>query len=388
MISTGVSGLDEMLGNGIPRGSRALYSLEPGANGQLFMVSTLSCALAKGLSCLVILPSTTVDAFRNDAAVLCAARGNYMDRKVVFIDAIDRERIQKSAPSEEGRAREWQARIRKICRDHEVDVIFAYFDLLYEDFGLDTAVGILDSARQDNSRLTLVLEHLNLEGQKLLDRFIHEMSFDLVLAIRSSFHPIPHFSYFTLIHASWADIPVRSVPFVIADGHIVPYIPRIVVTGPANSGKSTFVTHASEQGHSVDRQGPEGDATTVAMDFGWVRWKDFDITLYGTPGHDRFDPLLPPYLRHAMGVILVIDATKPDTLPRARRLIEMITRRRIPYVIAANKSDLPSPMTPAAIREGLGIAGGIPVFPISAQNQADVNFVLESLVNSITQFAY
>jgi hypothetical protein len=39
MISTGVTGLDEMLGSGIPRGSRVLYSLEPGVDGQLFMLS-------------------------------------------------------------------------------------------------------------------------------------------------------------------------------------------------------------------------------------------------------------------------------------------------------------------------------------------------------------
>ena len=64
MISTGVLGLDEILGRGIPRGSRVLYSMEPGVDGQLFMLSSLSCALAQGLSCLVILPNTTVDTFR------------------------------------------------------------------------------------------------------------------------------------------------------------------------------------------------------------------------------------------------------------------------------------------------------------------------------------
>ncbi len=100
MISTGVSGLDEMLGSGIPRGSKALYSLEPGVNGQLFMISTLSCALAKGLSCLVILPNTTVDAFRNDAARLYGARLDLVSKPVAFIDAIDRERIQKSTRSD------------------------------------------------------------------------------------------------------------------------------------------------------------------------------------------------------------------------------------------------------------------------------------------------
>jgi signal recognition particle receptor subunit beta len=388
MISTGVSGLDEMLGSGIPRGSKALYSLEPGVNGQLFMISTLSCALARGLSCLVILPNTTVDAFRNDAATMYGARLDLVSKPVAFIDAIDRERIQKSTMSDEARARGWEARIQKICEDQKVDVIFAYFDLLYEDFGLETAVRILDSARRNNKKITLVIEHLNLEGTELLGRFISELSFDLVLAIRSSFIPVPHFNYFTLVHISWSPIPVRSVPFVIAEGRVIPYIPRIVVTGPANSGKSTFVTNASDEGHSIDRRGSAGDATTVAMDFGWLRWKDFDITLYGTPGHTRFDPLLPPYLQHAMGVILIVDATRPDRLPRARGLIEMIVKRRIPYVVAANKNDLPGVMDTQEIRKTLGISSDIPLFSISAHRRSDVHFVIESLVDSITQFCY
>lgn len=388
MISTGVCGLDEMMGNGIPRGSKALYSLQPGVNGQLFMISTLFCALAQGLSCLVILPNMTVDAFRNDAATMYGPRLDLVSKPVTFIDAIDRERIQKSATSDEARAREWEARIQKICQDQKVDVIFAYFDLLYEDFGLETAVRILDSARRDNKKITIVIEHLNLEGPELLGRFISKLSFDLVLAIRSSFRPVPHFNYFTLVHISWSPIPVRSVPFVIVEGRVIPYIPRIVVTGPANSGKSTFVTNASDEGHSIDRRGSEGDATTVTMDFGWLRWKDFDITLYGTPGHTRFDPLLPPYLRHAMGAILVIDGTRPDLLPRAQGLIEMVAKRRIPYVVAANKNDLPGVMDTREIQKALGISSDIPLLSISAKRRSDVHFVIESLVDSITQFCY
>jgi hypothetical protein len=387
MISTGVSGLDEMLGSGIPRGSRVLYSLEPGVDGQLFMLSSLSCALAKGLSCLVILPHTTVDAFRNDAEKMYGARLNLASGPVVFMDAIDRERIQKTSRSDESRGREWQARIRKICKDHSVDVIFAYFDLLYEDFGIEKAIRFLESAR-DDAKITLILEHLNLEGTPLLERFTHEFAFDLVIGIRSAFRPVPQFNYFTLAHTSYSPAAPKSIPFIITEGRIIPYIPKIVVTGPPHAGKSTFVSQASNEGQSVERRSPEGEPTTVAMDFGWLRWKDFDITLYGTPGHSRFDSLLPTYLKHAMGVILVVDATKPETFPRAKHLIEMTVKRRIPYVIAANKHDLPHAVQPGEIRAALGVSDEIPIYPISATKRSDVHFVLESLVDSITQFSY
>ncbi|AGB01846.1 GTP-binding protein [Methanoregula formicica] len=388
MISTGINGLDEMLGSGIPDGSRILYSLEPGVDGQLFMISTLSCALAKKRPCLVVLPNTTVDAFRNDVQRMYGARPDLALAPVTFFDSVDWERIQKGSKSPEGRARELQARIRKLCREHDVDVIFVYFDLLNEEFGTDAAAAIFTSAQEREKKITLVIEHLNLEGEQLLDHVIRDLNFDLVLAIRSSFRPFPQFNYFTLVHTSWADLPARSVPFIIGEGRVIPYIPRIVVTGPASSGKSTFVLNAADDGHSVDRMAQEGSMTTVALDFGWIRWKDFDITLYGTPGQERFDSLLPSYLGHAMGALLVIDATNADQLPRARLLIEMIARRRIPFAVAANKSDLPGTLDPGLIRRSLAIGDEIPLYQISAIRKSDVNFVLESLVDSITQFRY
>jgi len=390
MISTGINGLDEMLGSGIPEGSRVLYSLEPGVDGQLFMISTLSCALAKKRSCLVVLPNTTVDAFRNDAKRMYGARPDLAQAPVTFFDSVDWERILRGSRSAASRAIELQARIRKLCREHDVDVVFVYFDLLNEEFGTDDAAAIFTSVQEleREKKITLVIEHLNLEGHTLLNHVIRDMKFDLVLAIRSSFRPFPQFNYFTLVHTSWANLPVRSVPFIIGEGRVIPYIPRIVVTGPASSGKSTFVLNAADDGHSVDRRGQEGGMTTVALDFGWIRWKDFDITLYGTPGQERFDSLLPSYLGHAMGALLIVDATNADQLPRARLLIEMIARRRIPFAVAVNKSDLPGTLDPCLIRRTLAIGDEIPLYQISATRKSDVNFVLESLVDSITQFRY
>jgi uncharacterized protein len=387
MISTGMNGVDDMLGGGIPQGSRVLYSMEPGVNGQLFMVSSLCRAIEKGLSCLVILPHTTVETFSHDVQAMKAGLINLSSEKIVFIDAIDRERIQKSSHSPDSARKEWKARIAKICREREIDIIFAYFDLLYEEFGIGDALDILKGENNDPKR-TLVLELLNFEGEPLLYRFIHDFSFDVVISIKSSFMPVPHFDYFTLVHTSWSPQPVRSVPFITAGGRVVPYIPRIVVTGPAKSGKSTFVTNASIQGISVDRVGLDGDPTTVVMDLGMLHWKGFDITLYGTPGQPRFDLLIPGMLKHTMGVILMVDSTKPLLLPRAKEMIGLLTEHHIPMIIVANKNDLPGIMDEKEIRAGLGVRNDIPLFFISATRNADVRYVLESLVDSITQFSY
>ena len=386
MISTGISCLDGMLDGGIPEGSRVLYSMEPGADGQLFIVSTFLSALEQRIPSLVILPNTTVDAFLHDAAVMHGSAIDLSSRTITFMDAVDRERIQRTGKTAAAHEQEWQARIQKVCSEKQVEIIFAYFDLLYEDCGLKKGLTLLETATK-GQKPTIILEHLNLEGKTLLDRFIGEFSFDLVITIQSSFPPIPQFSIFTIAHTSWLEARKRAIPFIVSEGKIVPYIPRIVVTGPAGSGKSTFVTSASDEGHSIDRVGPGGDTTTVVMDFGNLHGKDFDITLYGTPGHSRFDPLIPSLLHHAMGVVVVIDATKPDTFARARNLIGHMAKHHMPIVIAANKHDLPGTADEEAIRSSLGIPDDTPLFFISALRKADAHRVLESMVDRITQFS-
>ncbi|MFA4861206.1 GTP-binding protein [Methanoregula sp.] len=386
MIPTGMHALDEMLGGGIPGDSRVLYSMEPGVNGQLFMISTLSAALKKGMTCLVILPNTTVDAFRHDAITLQGDQKALSSDKLAFIDAIDRERIQKGAASRDAEARDWKARIQKVCRESGVDVIFAYFDLLYEEFGLETGLSILESARQDR-KTTLILEHLNLEGAPLVDRFIHEHSFDLVLTIRSSSHPLPQFSYFTLLHTSWAPLPVRSIPFSVSEGKVILYTPKIVVTGPEHSGKTTFVSHASAADQETTRAGVPKETATGTMDFGRLRWKNFDITLYGTPGQTEFDPQIMPTLRHAMGVVIVIDAADQDMFPRAKYLAGLVAKQRIPFVIAANRKDPHKVIAESVIRNALALPREIPLYYISATERSDVSRVLESLVDYITRIS-
>jgi len=387
MISTGMFGIDDMLGGGIPEGSRVLYSLEPGVDGQLFMISTLFAALEKGQACLVIIPHTTVDAFLHDIGQLRGKTVNTLDHRIVFLDSVDRERIQRRSGNNEAAEREWKARIDKLSAENSIDVIFGYFDIIYEDFGLEKGLALL-SGNTSSHKYTIIIEHLNFEGDKFLASQPIRKSFDLILAIKSSFRPLPHFNYFTIQYASWSSQLRRSVPFIVKNGNIVPYIPKIVVTGPPESGKSRFVASATELGISIDRSGAEGEMTTVAMDFGWLHWQDFDITLYGTPGQPRFDPMLPVILNNAMGVVLLVDATNRDQLARARHLYQIITRMHVPVIIGANKKDLPGRMSEDEIRREIGVGKGVPVYLISALQKDDVRAVLESLVDSITRFIY
>jgi signal recognition particle receptor subunit beta len=386
MISTGINALDEMLGGGIPGRSRVLYSIEPGVNGQFFMTSTLAAALKKGLTCLVIMPNTTIDAFRHDAIAMQMDKKTLYSDRLKYIDSVDGERIQKGAVSRDAKARDWKVRIQKVCQDHRIDIIFVYFDLLYEEFGLETGLCILESAREIRKSM-LIMEHLNLEGDPLVDRFIREHAFDLVLSIRLSSHPLPPFSFFTLRHTSWAPIPVRSIPFSIRDGRVIPYIPKIVVIGPEGSGKTTFISHASAAG-SAPPGVTQGDETDHGgMDFGWLRWKNFDITLYGIPGGNPGSRDIPA-LHHAMGVVIVINTSDPGRIHQAKDLAGIVAKQRIPFIIAANRMPQEPAMTENEIRTALQLPRGIPLLFISANNRNDVHQVLESLVDYITRLPF
>lgn len=387
MISTGMSGIDDLLGGGIREGSRVLYSLEPGVDGQLFTLASLYEAQRQGLSCLVVIPQTTVDAFIHDAAQLTGQLLDLSRHKLVFFDSVDRERMLRRTGTTKISCEEWKARISRVCTENKIDVIFGYFDVIADDFGLANGLAIL-SPVVGGRHVTLVIEHLNLQGPSLIDTFIEKYAFDLVVAVRSSSRPLPQFNYFTVVNPTSPCHQRRSIPFLIRDGRVVPYIPKIVVTGPPGAGKSTFVAAATQKGMSIDRAGISGGITTVAMDFGWLHWKDFDITVYGTPGQPRFDPMLPVILRNAMGVILILDGTDLDQLPRARSLYDQIKNMAIPLAVVINKKDSPECVAEGAVRSRIGIKKEIPVFVISAQHKTDVCQVIESLVDSITRFVY
>ncbi|WP_292369773.1 GTP-binding protein [Methanoregula sp. UBA64] len=384
MISTGMYGIDDMLGGGIPDGSRVLYSLDPGVDGQLFMISTLYEALEQKKTCLVIIPHTTVEAFLHEVEHLRGHKIRPEEQGITFLDSSDRERIRRQAGKGGQMVNAWQEQIKKICTEKKIEVLFGYFDVLYEDLGLENGLSLLSSACC-TKKSTVIVEHLNLDGDASLDLPEVRRAFDLILAIKASFQPLPHFNYFTILYTSWSTQLRRSVPFQVKSGHIVPYIPKIVVTGPPNSGKSRFVLNATALGVSVDRVGCDGPTVTTAMDFGWLHWQDFDITLYGTPGQPRFDAMLPGVLRNAMGAVLLVDATDREQLPRAKQLFKTIAKLHLPLIVAATKKDIPGVMGEDEIRTGLGIGKDVPVFPISALQKNDVRDVLECLVASITR---
>src|SRR5207247_1261280 len=125
------------------------------------------------------------------------------------------------------------------------------------------------------------------------------------------------------------------------------YFPRILVTGPFSAGKSTVVKALSKTSVSVDRLG-----TTVAFDYGNVDLLGLEAELLGTPGQERFEFIFRIFAREVSGVLLVIDSTRPEELPRARQMLDLVGKS-VPFVVVANKSDLRGAMREHEMRRGM-----------------------------------
>jgi len=175
-----------------------------------------------------------------------------------------------------------------------------------------------------------------------------------------------------------AGIKTNWIPYTFKDliGLTV-YFPRILVTGPFAAGKSTVVKSLSEKSISIDRMG-----TTVAFDYGNVNITGIEAEIFGTPGQERFEFIFKIFAREVSGVLLVIDATHPDELPRARQMLDLVGPR-IPYVVLANKSDLPGALSSGDISHRMDLPPDVPVIPTVATENRGVREALLLLAEMI-----
>ena len=167
---------------------------------------------------------------------------------------------------------------------------------------------------------------------------------------------------------------------------------KIVVTGPFASGKTEFIKSISEIGVvSTEKKVKKSDElevkeeTTVAMDFGRITIDDnLVLHLFGTPGQERFDFMWDILGKGALGTVMMVDSTRGESLQKARRMIDFFhTKVGAPYVVVANKQDLPDAWSPNFIRAYLDLNDGIKVIPCVAKDKESVKNGLRELVELV-----
>lgn len=170
---------------------------------------------------------------------------------------------------------------------------------------------------------------------------------------------------------------------------------KMVITGAVAAGKTEFIKAISEidvistERKATDETSLLKKETTVAMDFGRIAVaEDLVLHLFGTPGQKRFDFMWEILSEGMLGLVVLVDSTRPDTFRETRRIIEFFTSyRKTPYIIAANKQDMQDAWATEDIRHSLRIDDKVKVVPCVAKDKETVKKVLLELLYTILETA-
>jgi small GTP-binding protein len=165
---------------------------------------------------------------------------------------------------------------------------------------------------------------------------------------------------------------------------------KVVVTGPFNSGKTTLIGTVSdievvrtEKRITTEDRGIKAE-TTVAMDYGRVALDDRIIHLNGTPGQTRFDFMWDILAKEMDAFVVVVDSTDRHSFADAAEQIRLfVSGPSVPYLVAANKTDLPNRLSLEDVRRGTGISADITVMPCVATQRSSVRQVLLQVIDLI-----
>ena len=218
------------------------------------------------------------------------------------------------------------------------------------------------------------------------DRLVEQLKnlVDCEIQLFSIEEKVMYRQVFMVVKSNWTRASKCKIFFEITEpGGVKVFIPKLLVTGPYNAGKTTFVHAIAKKAVSVERQAFELFPTTVGLDIGHMDYKGFSADVFGTPGQERFDLLLEPLAREAIGTFIVIDSTKPDTFARAKEMINMCRAEALPKVIVANKHDLPGALTPDEIKKRMALWEDVPIVPVSSQKNEGVDKALDTLFDLI-----
>ncbi len=170
---------------------------------------------------------------------------------------------------------------------------------------------------------------------------------------------------------------------------------KMVVTGPFNSGKTSFIGSVSEiPVVRTERKISDGtrhvkEQTTVAMDFGRITIdRDLALYLFGTPGQKRFDFMWEILSEGMLGFVVIVDSSRPETFREARRILDTFRGySNTPFVIAANKQDDEDAWSAEDLKIALTLDSNVRVLPCVATEKESVKTVLLELLYVILENA-
>lgn len=372
--------LDEKLEGGFPRPSTLLFFSEVPSEKRVFAEHFAVTGLRAGETVLYVDFFRAPQLARRDLAKF----GRFPEDRLVFVDATS---TQLLVPSAERYA------IRDIGDlDHIMDtieravqqrrparVVLDSMEFLTDRFEKPRVLArwrqLIETARSSGSVVAFLFINWTYKEVDVLQ--IAEMS-DYVVEFQSTQKGGVLRNAMRIRDTKEGGLRTSWMPYTFKDFvGLTLYFPRILVTGPFNAGKSSIVRVLSRTSVSIDRMG-----TTIAFDYGNVDLLGLEAEIVGTPGQERFEFVFKILAREVSGVLLVVDATRPEDFARARQMVDLVGPG-VPYVVLANKSDLSGALPPAAVREAMKLPPEVPVVATSAVTGLGVREALLELANNI-----
>ncbi len=379
MLKTGIPKLDELLEGGIAQNKSILFYSTPGVENIPFALQLLYNRLQQGDHVLYLVNNKKPGVVRFMLEDYGWDISKFeKNKQFAFFDAYSgllglksAERFSIKNITDVEEIKKELTKALKELKNKNTIVIFDSLSNLLDLCGMSISISAgLNKCLPDMRKLNATPVFLFTEwaySKHTLDQI--RTLFDCVINLKAIERKVILRNYFNVSKANWIKkLKKQGIPFKITKpGGVRVYIPKVLVTGPFHAGKSSFVHSASTKAVSVDRLG-----TTVALDHGHVDFKGFAVDLWGTPGQERFDPILELLGSESLGVVVVVDSTDPKGFARAKDMLEKTKTEGLPSVVAANKANLKGALKPAEIRKKMKIPKEIPIIPIVAEDLKQV----------------
>jgi len=168
---------------------------------------------------------------------------------------------------------------------------------------------------------------------------------------------------------------------------------KIIISGPVGAGKTTAIAALSDISPVKTDTAPTDevlslkDSTTVAMDYGTIDLGgNSKIHLYGTPGQERFDFMWDIMLEGTLGLILLMNNTRPDPLKDLDTFLSAFSKAldTMPFCVGITHMDESCSTHIDAYRQILSEKGHmVPVFSVDGRSKEDMNILLMAMLGQI-----
>ncbi|HHF55621.1 MAG TPA: GTP-binding protein [Thermoplasmatales archaeon] len=381
MIETGISKLDEYLG-GIPEGKSVIFQIEPGVEESNIAIHVLYHNLKKGLNGIYIAsessPKNVEKIFREFGWEIKNFNNLYIiDGYSSLIGAPSEEKFVVEEPHD---IRSYEDAIIEIMEKVGGGGILVF----------DSLSNVMDMCgeRETLEGIERINKDVAKEGYTSIYNFISwpykeailyrlRRLFNAIIEVRTVEDVVAR-QRMEIKKADWCQAEGKKLEFKIFKPEgIRIYIPKISVIGPYQAGKTTFIKSISRNFTPVERLG-----ATVGVEHGTVDYKQYRAEIFGIPGQERFLPLLDKLGSSSKGVFLVIDSTKPHEFELAKNMLAKFGD--IPYVIVANKQDLPGALRKDELKNKMGLPEAEIVETVASQGKG-VYEAFEKLVEKILE---